>query len=255
MATWMAHLRIAENLLGSNPNLDSKYFAYGSLAPDCGRRADDGSGFVPPKEVSHCVLQEGEHPIFQDLVFYRKYLPDLTQTDDLERFSFLLAYFVHLTVDGLWYELIAEASRRDFKELIAEKGDEAWWIMKDDWYGLDVHHAIDDQSSLFWREIVPLDEFPSFLPFQEERALKAQIEFIQGFYSHPPLDLIERNHFPYLNQTTMDRFVSEATVLVQLVLKDVEAATIPLKADCSLDLLPKKSLLPYDAPLGDRGAA
>ncbi|MCK5634037.1 MAG: zinc dependent phospholipase C family protein [Anaerolineales bacterium] len=255
MATWIGHLRVAERLLDSLPDLDPGCFAYGSLAPDCGRRAEDGSGFVPPKEISHCVAYEGERLIFQDLVFYRNHLAGHQKSDDTERFSFLLAYFIHLTVDGLWYELIAEASKRDYKELISEKGDEAWWIMKDDWYGLDVHHAIDNQGSLFWKEIYTLDNCRSFLPFQEHQTLEEQLGFIKGFYSNPPLDLIERSSFPYLNEATMDRFVSDATYLVQMVLDIIGKDGIPLDADCSLDLLPTELLLPYSAPLGDDVAA
>jgi hypothetical protein len=74
MATWIGHLRVAEHLLSSIPNLDPRNFAYGSLAPDCGRRAEDGGGFIPPKEISHCVIHERDRPIFQDLKFYRKHL-------------------------------------------------------------------------------------------------------------------------------------------------------------------------------------
>jgi hypothetical protein len=123
--------------------------------------------------------------------------------------------------------------------------------MKDDWYGLDVHYVIDNPSSLFWREIYPFDNYPMFLTFQEHQALDERMEFIKGFYSNPPLDLIDRSNFPYLNKTTMDRFVSDATLLVQKVLEVIGTADLLLDADCSLDLLPKDLALPYAAPLGD----
>jgi len=59
MATWIGHLRILENLLISIPNIDSRYFAYESLAPDCGRRAE-GEGAVNPKIIYiHCAWASG----------------------------------------------------------------------------------------------------------------------------------------------------------------------------------------------------
>ena len=36
MASWIIHLRIAENLLGWIPNLNAEKFALGSVAPDPG---------------------------------------------------------------------------------------------------------------------------------------------------------------------------------------------------------------------------
>jgi energy-converting hydrogenase Eha subunit F len=36
MATWIAHLRLAENLLEKIEGLDAAWFAIGSIAPDSG---------------------------------------------------------------------------------------------------------------------------------------------------------------------------------------------------------------------------
>ena len=252
MATWIAHLRIADNLLLSIPGLNARYFAYGSLAPDCGRHIADEHRFIPPKEISHFVIHEDDRPIFQDLRFYREHLDGLRLIDDPERYSFLLAYFTHLTIDGLWYEWIAEASRRDYAKLIAENGHEAWWMMKDDWYGLDIQYVMDHQESLFWREILPQDKFPILLPSQDTLAVEEQIEFIKGFYSNPPLDLLERNHFPYLNKTTMDRFVSDATSTVEMIFQEIAAKDLMEDVDCSLQRLPEGLLIPYNGPICDR---
>jgi hypothetical protein len=36
MASWIVHLRIAENLLAKFPELDERQFAIGNIAPDSG---------------------------------------------------------------------------------------------------------------------------------------------------------------------------------------------------------------------------
>jgi hypothetical protein len=255
MATWIGHLRVADNLLDQIPGLDPRNFAYGSLAPDCGKKVEDGNGFIPPKSVSHLVVYKDKHPLFGDLLFYKKYLSNISRESDLKKYSFLLAYFVHLALDGLWFELIAEASRRDYQQLIEEKGDEAWWIMKDDWYGLDVQFVTSNPNSLFWREIMPLERYPIYLTFQKEDAVREQIKLIKDFNSDPPSDLLERDYFPYLNNVTMDRFVYDATALVLNILKEIDNNPMALSLDCSINLLPKELLHPYEAPLGDEGAS
>ena len=53
MATWIAHLRIAENLLAEIPGLDAGSFATGSIAPDSGVPDEKWEKFTPPPEVSH----------------------------------------------------------------------------------------------------------------------------------------------------------------------------------------------------------
>jgi hypothetical protein len=55
MATWIAHLRIAENLLGLFPGLDQAGFAVGSIAPDSGLPDEKWEKFTPPLEVTRLI--------------------------------------------------------------------------------------------------------------------------------------------------------------------------------------------------------
>lgn len=55
MAIWIAHLRLAENLLARIPNLDEAQFAIGNIAPDSGVPDEKWEHFDPPKEVTHFV--------------------------------------------------------------------------------------------------------------------------------------------------------------------------------------------------------
>lgn len=52
MATWIAHLRIAENLI-KKYDFEKKPFIIGNIAPDSGVPNEDWSKFDPPKEVTH----------------------------------------------------------------------------------------------------------------------------------------------------------------------------------------------------------
>jgi hypothetical protein len=53
----------------------------------------------------------------------------------------------------------------------------------------------------------------------------------------------------------MDRFVHDATALVLNILKEIDNNPMALSFDCSINLLSKEILHPYEAPLGDEGAS
>ena len=62
MATWIAHLRIAENLLELIPNLDAGQFAIGNIAPDAGipdeRLTEIGAALQPGTSVILAVVEQ-----------------------------------------------------------------------------------------------------------------------------------------------------------------------------------------------------
>ena len=53
MASWMVHLRIADELLNKLDGIDETAFIVGSIAPDSGVPNADWSVFSPPKSVTH----------------------------------------------------------------------------------------------------------------------------------------------------------------------------------------------------------
>ncbi len=91
MATWIVHLRIAENLLGMIAGLDEESFAVGSVAPDSGMPDENWEKFDPPPEVSHYETSLQSRWKMADLEFYRQHLSSIDMnSNDRKRFSFLL---------------------------------------------------------------------------------------------------------------------------------------------------------------------
>ena len=93
MATWITHLRLAENLLTMIGGLDAHQFAIGNIAPDSGIPDEKWEKFDPPSQVTHFRISDHAHWPSADLEFYRRYLISLDQAEDKARFSFLLGYF------------------------------------------------------------------------------------------------------------------------------------------------------------------
>ena len=99
MATWIAHLRLAENLLEKIERLDAAWFAIGSIAPDSGIPDENRENFTPPPEVSH-FAGPADGAGWQEIAgleFYRRYLalscPSDKQGCDYERHQ---SYNYHL---------------------------------------------------------------------------------------------------------------------------------------------------------------
>ena len=135
MATWIAHLRIAENLLERIPDLDAGQFVIGNVAPDSGIPDENWEKFNPPPQVTHFKRSNSVHKDIADLDFYRGYLAEVSP-QDTQRFSFRLGYFFHLITDNLWtIEVGRPTSEHWADEFAADK--KFIWEVKEDWYGLD----------------------------------------------------------------------------------------------------------------------
>ena len=250
MGTWISHLRIAERLLTLISHLDEVAFLYGNLAPDSGLPNTDWSAFDPPKEVTHFLRPGEDEGRINDLEFYRGYLADLDVAAG-PLYSFALGYFMHLLCDNLWSKRIGSASKRDYAQLLAERGREAWGILKDDWYGLDVLYVRDHFECSFWRVLMQTPNPPSYLPFLTEAGLHHQLDHIRRFYSQPDLAWVIGRPYPYLNETTMTRFVEDTTLaLMKIWERRAQLAHLD-HSPSALTLLAVEEIAPYAAPLGD----
>ncbi len=217
MATWIAHLRIAENLLERIDDLDPGQFAIGNIAPDSGIPDENWENFDPPPRVTHFKRSKSVHKDIADLDFYRDYLAGVSR-EDVDRFSFRLGYFFHLIVDNLWtIEIGRPTSERWAEQFAADK--KFIWEVKEDWYGLDQIYVREYPDSLFWR--VFLDSEPTFadLDFLPLEALLRQMKHIKAFYQRDDEEILAMISRPmiYLSKSDMDGFVEIATERITLI--------------------------------------
>ena len=105
MASWMVHLRIADMILDSIPNLSPVEFIVGNIAPDSGVPNEDWSAFFPPTKVSHFKTTSNKA---DPDAFAAKYWTEKLRSGYNERqYAFFLGYLTHLLTDVLWSEQIA----------------------------------------------------------------------------------------------------------------------------------------------------
>jgi len=225
MATWIAHLRIAEKLLKRIPGLDPGQFAIGNIAPDSGIPDKNWEKFSPPPEVTHFKRSRSVHKDIADLDFYRDYLANVP-LGDAPRFSFRLGYFFHLITDNLWTIEVGKPTQERYAEQFAADHKFIWEV-KEDWYGLDQIYVREHPECLFWRVFLntePFDGAPhdgdkqdkpasAELDFLPPEALLRQLRHIKSFYQRDDDEIKSMMARPmiYLPKSEMDRFVTDTT--------------------------------------------
>jgi hypothetical protein len=218
MATWMAHLRIAENLLEQIPGLDAAQFAIGNIAPDSGIPDENWEKFEPPPQITHFKRSDSVHKDIADLDFYRRYLANIPP-QDIARFSFRLGYFFHLITDNLWTINVGKPTQVRYPDQFATDKNFIWEVKKD-WYGLDQIYVRAHPDCLFWRlfldarPLVDAQGRPASadLDFLPPEALTRQLKHIKSFYQRHDQSINEMcaRPFVYLSSTSMDSFILEA---------------------------------------------
>ena len=217
MATWIVHLRIAENLLAHIPALDAAQFAIGNVAPDSGLPDEKWEKFEPPPKVTHFKRSDSVHKDLADLDFYRGYLA-LVSPQDVLRFSFRLGYFFHLITDNLWSDLVGKPTMEKYAEQFAANKDFIWEV-KEDWYGHDHLYIRSHPDCLFWRVLLNAEPVEMDLDFLPLSALLHQLNHIKTYYQRRDAEVEKMCSRPmiYLSADRMDAFVLEATHRIQRI--------------------------------------
>ncbi len=212
MATWIVHLRIAENLLEDIPGLDPEKFALGNVGPDSGKPDERWENFTPPTHLTHFQSQASRHRDCADLDFFRLYLLPLRAVPDPRLLSFRWGYFFHLVTDNLWSRKIGRPTQAKYRQQFEADKDFIWEVKKD-WYGLDFIYLRDHPDSLFWRVFTKAQPELGDLDFLLPEGVIWSVAHIQQYYQRTDAEIQELYHRPYiyLSSQEMDRFVDESS--------------------------------------------
>ena len=220
MATWIAHLRIAESLLNKGLKFEKIPFVSGNIAPDAGIPNEDYSVFSPPPAITHWKDEEGK---LKAEDFYKKYIAFKSEEEDKEKLSFLLGYYTHLLTDIEWGKLYrVKKEEPAYREGLGRDRNFIWEI-KEDWYGLDFLYLKENEKNIFSECFQHITEVEDYLDYFPEGAFTARFEYIRNYYLGKFGDSIDpdRNYI-YLTKEEMDKFVNEASenIKKQLLEKD-----------------------------------
>ncbi len=211
MASPIAHIRIAADLLEGTRALEATPFLVGNLAPDAGRPTADG-GFDPPRAVTHWLangLSEAAE------TFRREYMEARLASADRAEASFLAGYYVHLYTDYLWSEFWIARRGEDFGRDPAELE-----TLKEECYLFDRMYLLAHPESVFFTRLMRLDRFPHTLPYFPRGEIEAWVRAVVRNYGEPRRVNYKRE-FVYLTDPELSLYLRESTRLARQKLAPV----------------------------------
>lgn len=211
MASWMIHLRIAEELCRRLSIRCREEFILGNIAPDSGVPAADGTGYAPVKAVSHFYEfdSDGKGRISDALFARRHFTPELRvgYTDEEEAFYF--GYLFHLITDKIWVRDIVLPVKEKYSDMLRDTPDAFWQMVKGDWYDLDFLYLRSHPEFAAYRIYRDMENVKNtYLDIFSESAFAQRRVDIVNFYKNGVANVCERE--TYLSPAELDVFVTSA---------------------------------------------
>lgn len=207
----MIHLRVAQRLYQQLNIEPVDEFVLGNIAPDSGVPAEDGSGYIPAKSVSHFYDWDsnGVKFINEELFIQRYFPPERRLSCTREEYSFLLGYLTHLLTDKIWAKEIVIPAKERRPELYRSDRDLFWDIIKTDWYDMDFMYLKANPSFEAYRIYRELKNIKNaYLDFFPKNAFEERRKFVLDFYADGVANVVE--HDTYLSKAELDAFVTSA---------------------------------------------
>jgi len=213
MATWGAHIRIAENILKTKNVFLHKDFIIGNLGPDCNKANETWTEFEPPAHITHWKSVDNRIDAEN---FYQTHLKDRFYSD--EKYSYLIGYYSHLLTDIEWGNIIKEKKNYfDKMKLSYDFMDE----VKEDWYDQDHLYFRDNPESSLFTILKEINDFGEHLEYFPQNSTLEKLRYIVGFYD-TEYDHLDRE-YRYLTRNEMDHYVNMISdkVIMKLIENDI----------------------------------
>ena len=205
MASWMAHLRVADKLLDDIGDLSQTHFIVGNIAPDSGEPVNgDWNVFTPSVDISHWKI-DGIPRSERAEKFKERYLNAISHTDDT---AFYLGYYTHLITDYIWSRDIFLPQKEQYAKEFEQDPNFIWQI-KRDMYDLDHLYFKEHPNFRAFSIYAAISAFPNtYFDYFSEAAFEKKIEYIVNFYKNFNGEL--DREYPYFTKADMDSFVEKA---------------------------------------------
>ena len=210
MASWMVHLRIADELLRSLDRIDETAFVFGNMAPDSGVPNEDWTEFDPPYAETHFKAKREDKSTIDVGAFCARYFNEKAISKyTLAEYSFFLGYYAHLLTDIQWSGKIAKALFADYPNEATEDRDKLIWTAKEDWYDLDYLYLEQHPDFRAFSVYENAERFENaFMDMFAKDAFENRRRYICGFYRNGEHGDLHRE-YRYLTPERADRFVQE----------------------------------------------
>ncbi|MCR5119092.1 MAG: zinc dependent phospholipase C family protein [Lachnospiraceae bacterium] len=212
MASWMVHLRIADELLKHIENIDETAFVMGNIAPDSGVPSEDWKEYHPPKSVSHFKTRPDDETFFDINAYCSRYFnEEAIKGYSLKEFSFFLGYYVHLLTDIRWTETVYMELLNSYPQECAEDKYKLIWSAKADWYDIDFLYLEQNpgfRAFSIYEKAVNYDN--EFMDLFSTDAFENRRQYICGFYHSDNHGDLHRK-YQYYTPEQAENFVKTTT--------------------------------------------
>jgi len=225
MASWMVHLRVADELLGQLEKIDETAFVMGNIAPDSGVPSEDWKEYYPSKDQSHFRTKPEDETYIDMEAFCKKHFnDDVIRNYSLKEFSFFLGYYVHLLTDIQWTETIYTDLITAYAREFAEDKYKLGWAAKGDWYDLDFLYLEQHPGFNAFSVYENAKDFDNeFMDMFSRDAFENRRQYICGFYHSDNHGDLHRD-YTYLTPEEADSFVQTTVQLIAENLAGIASA-------------------------------
>ncbi|MGB7340965.1 MAG: zinc dependent phospholipase C family protein [Phototrophicaceae bacterium] len=216
MATWIAHLRLSDNMLNYGFDLQPQAFFVGSIAPDASLL--QGDEWQPSKSVTHFRDENGR---LQPEDFYDVYLRD--KTYDANTYSFLIGYYTHLLADVEWIGNVWRPLKHDHPDIaqrMETDPDFAYEFKRYNYFGHDFLYLDANPNYPAWQMVKDFNTVTTSLDFLPDNLLMTWLNSdVKATYEDLTfLETIKTYDFPYLSQWDMQTWLDCTTgVLIEML--------------------------------------
>ena len=212
MASWMVHLRIADELLPHLNGIDEPAFVMGNMAPDSGVPNEDWSEFHPPRSVTHFKTSTPAGGGIDTALFCAGYFhEEAIRRYGREEYSFFLGYYVHLLTDVRWSEEVYGSLKTDYPKEYAQNKRELVRAAKEDWYDLDFLYLEQHPDFRAFSVYENAKDFANtFMDLFGKDAFENRRRYICGFYHSAEHGDLHRE-YRFLTPEQADSFVKDTS--------------------------------------------
>jgi hypothetical protein len=209
LATWLAHLRIAEKIKDRIPGISLPYLMIGSIAPDSGVPDETFRNYNPPNEITHFKTNlEGDNKRINLEAFYEKYLSPskiFTRSDNTR--SFLWGYYFHLIADSIWVDKYLLPYKKQYDEQGPHDKDFIS-VMREEIYALDFLY-LQQKGNAIIQDFKNIKADLNFFSEFEPSYIYACQQKIAEYYEKEQ-NILDREYKFYTTEM-IEEFISEAS--------------------------------------------
>lgn len=211
MASWLIHLRIADELLKVLNISDEEKFVVGNIAPDCGVPLPEGN-YNPPTRVTHWGGENFKRNI-DYMGFYNKYLKD-------KKDGFYLGYFTHLVTDYYWSHNVVLPLKARLGIDSLSKNPEITKKVKDNWSELEERYLLSHGRPRALEILKGVDKFPNvYFDFYGADTIEEKAKFISSCYDEP---CHITDDLSYTSEGEMEEFIAFDVKRIQEILHELK---------------------------------